>query len=126
MIRSSARMFAIMVVLCPAMASAQGTQTPPQTPPPVNLTLEQALQVWTISATRSLVPHHSDFIGERRTSVTVPTLVVGGDKSPAPVKDAVATVAGALPNARRMYLNGQDHNLSAPAVAPVNRQCLCG
>jgi len=56
---------------------------------------------------------------ERSTSVTVPTLVVGGEKSPAPLKDAVATVARALPNARSVYLNGQDHNFSAPAVAPV-------
>ncbi len=53
------------------------------------------------------------------TSATIPTLVMGGEKSPAPLKDAVATVAGALPNARRMYLPGQDHNFSAPAVAPV-------
>ena len=44
MIRSFARILAIMVVLCPAGASAQGTQTPPQTPPAVHLTLEQALQ----------------------------------------------------------------------------------
>jgi pimeloyl-ACP methyl ester carboxylesterase len=56
---------------------------------------------------------------DRSRSVTVPTLVVGGEKSPAPLKDAVATVAGALPNARRIYLPGQDHNLSAPVVAPV-------
>jgi pimeloyl-ACP methyl ester carboxylesterase len=56
---------------------------------------------------------------DRSRSVTVPTLVVGGEKSPAPLKVAVATVAGALPNARRMYLPGQDHNLSAPVVAPV-------
>jgi hypothetical protein len=32
------------------------------------------------------------------------------------LKDAVAIVAGALPNARRMYLH---HNFSAAAVAPV-------
>ena len=44
MIRSAARILAIVTVLCPAMASAQGTQTPPQQPPPVSLTLEQALQ----------------------------------------------------------------------------------
>jgi pimeloyl-ACP methyl ester carboxylesterase len=56
---------------------------------------------------------------ERSTSITVPTLVVGGEKSPASLKDAVATVAGALPNARRMYLPGQDHYVSAPVVAPV-------
>ena len=56
---------------------------------------------------------------ERSTSITVPTLVMGGERSPAPLKDAVVTVATALPNARRMYLRGQDHNVSAPAVAPV-------
>lgn len=56
---------------------------------------------------------------ERSTSVTVPILVVGGEKSPAPLKDAVATVARALPNARSLYLKGQDHNFSASAVAPV-------
>ena len=56
---------------------------------------------------------------ERSTAVTIPTLVVGGEKSPAPLKDAVAKVARALPNARSVYLNGQDHNFSASAVAPV-------
>ena len=55
---------------------------------------------------------------DRSTSISIPTLVVGGEKSPAPLKNAVATVAGVLPNARRMYLRGQDHNFSAAAVAP--------
>jgi outer membrane protein len=44
MIRSAARRLAIMTVLCPAMASAQGKQTPLPPPPPVNLTLAQALR----------------------------------------------------------------------------------
>lgn len=35
------------------------------------------------------------------------------------MKDAVATVASALPNARREYLRGQDHNVSASVVSPV-------
>ena len=56
---------------------------------------------------------------DRSRSVTIPTLVIGGEKSPASLKNAVTTVAGALPNARRVYLRGQDHNVSAPAVAPV-------
>jgi pimeloyl-ACP methyl ester carboxylesterase len=56
---------------------------------------------------------------ERSSAVTIPTLVLGGDKSSAPMKKAVATVAGALPNARLVYLKGQDHNFSAAAVAPV-------
>jgi pimeloyl-ACP methyl ester carboxylesterase len=56
---------------------------------------------------------------ERSASVTVPTLVVGGDKSPETLKDAVAVVAARLPNACRVYLDGQNHNFSASAVAPV-------
>lgn len=56
---------------------------------------------------------------ERSKSVTVPVLVVGGEKSPSPLKDAVANVARSLPNARSVYLQGQDHNVSAPAVAPL-------
>lgn len=56
---------------------------------------------------------------DRSKSVNIPTLVLGGEKSPAPLKEAVANVAGALPNARRIYLRGQDHNVSAPTVAPV-------
>jgi len=56
---------------------------------------------------------------ERSTSVTVPVLVVGGEKSPVTLRDAVATVARALPNARSVYLKGQDHNISASAVVPV-------
>ncbi len=51
--------------------------------------------------------------------MVVPTLVMGGAKSPATLREAVAMVAGKLPNARQVYLEGQDHNLSAPAVAPV-------
>jgi pimeloyl-ACP methyl ester carboxylesterase len=58
-------------------------------------------------------------LGERSTSITVPVLVVGGEKSPAPLKDAVATVTRALPDARSVYLKGQDHYISAPALAPV-------
>lgn len=55
----------------------------------------------------------------RNASLARPTLVVGGAESPAPLKEAVATVARALPDARALYLDKQNHNLSASAVAPV-------
>jgi pimeloyl-ACP methyl ester carboxylesterase len=54
-----------------------------------------------------------------RSTPSVPILVVGGEKSPAPLKDAVETVTRALPTARSVYLKGQDHYVSAPVVAPV-------
>jgi pimeloyl-ACP methyl ester carboxylesterase len=56
---------------------------------------------------------------ERSASIPVPTLVLGGEKSPAGLRDAASAVAKALPNARSQFLAGQDHNLSAPIVAPL-------
>jgi pimeloyl-ACP methyl ester carboxylesterase len=56
---------------------------------------------------------------DRRASIAIPTLVVGGEKSPQTLRVAVNTVATALPNAHSQYLKGQNHNLSAAAVAPV-------
>lgn len=56
---------------------------------------------------------------ERSASISVPTLVLGGEKSPVVLRDAVSAVAKALPNARSQFLAGQDHNLSAPIVAPL-------
>lgn len=56
---------------------------------------------------------------ERRSSIAVPALVIGGEKSPGMLRDAVAAVAQALPNAQSRFLPGQDHNVSGPAVVPV-------
>jgi pimeloyl-ACP methyl ester carboxylesterase len=43
-------------------------------------------------------------LNERRSSISVPALVIGGEKSPKELRDAVATVANALPNARSRFL----------------------
>lgn len=58
-------------------------------------------------------------LNERSALVSVPTLVIGGEKSPKELRDAVAVVAHALPDGRVRILAGQDHNLSAKVVAPV-------
>lgn len=58
-------------------------------------------------------------LGERSSSISVPALVVGGEKSPKELRDAVAAVASALPNAHSQFLPGQDHNISGRALAPV-------
>ena len=52
-------------------------------------------------------------------SSAVPTLVVGGEKSPRELRNAVEAVAAALPNAHSRFLSGQDHNISSQALAPV-------
>jgi pimeloyl-ACP methyl ester carboxylesterase len=58
-------------------------------------------------------------LNERRASISVPALVIGGEKSPRELRDAVAAVTNALPNAHSRFLPGQDHNISAPALVPV-------
>jgi pimeloyl-ACP methyl ester carboxylesterase len=52
-------------------------------------------------------------------SISVPTLVGVGGKSPAWMRHAVETVAGAIPGAAKRVLAGQRHNVSANAIAPA-------
>jgi pimeloyl-ACP methyl ester carboxylesterase len=54
-------------------------------------------------------------------STGVPTLVLGGAKSPPGLREAVSLVARSLPNARGQLIEGQTHNLRAAVVAPIVR-----
>ena len=56
-------------------------------------------------------------LNERSSAVL--TLVVGGEKSPRELRNAVEAVAAALPNAHSRFLSGQDHNISSQALAPI-------
>jgi pimeloyl-ACP methyl ester carboxylesterase len=58
-------------------------------------------------------------LNERSSSISVATLVIGGENSPKELRDAVVAVAKALPNGHTRFLVGQDHNLSSRALAPV-------
>ena len=58
-------------------------------------------------------------LNERSRLISVPTLVLGGEKSPKELRDAVGAVATALPDGRSRFLSGQDHIVSGPALAPV-------
>ena len=58
-------------------------------------------------------------LNERSSAISVPTLVVGGEKSPTELRNAVEGVTAALPNAQSRFLSGQDHNISSQALAPV-------
>jgi pimeloyl-ACP methyl ester carboxylesterase len=55
----------------------------------------------------------------RWASVTVPTLVMDGGKSPAWMRNANRALASVLPNARHRTLEGQTHMLNAKVHAPV-------
>lgn len=59
---------------------------------------------------------------KRAATVAVPTLVVDGENSPAPLRDAAQAVADALPNARRRTLEGQTHDVALEVLAPVLEQ----
>ena len=56
---------------------------------------------------------------DRWASVTVPTLVMDGDQSPAWARNSVAALVGVLPNAERRSLEGQDHGAASEVLAPV-------
>ena len=58
-------------------------------------------------------------------SVRIPTLVVGGSKSPKPLRDAVWAVAASIPNAKGRLLKGQAHNISAKVLAPELERFFC-
>jgi pimeloyl-ACP methyl ester carboxylesterase len=65
------------------------------------------------------ISEDTSVLKERSASIWVPTLVLGGEKSPTVLRDAVSAVAKVFPNARSQFLAGQNHNFSAPALAPV-------
>ena len=52
-------------------------------------------------------------------TITVPTLVMGGEKSPVELRGAVDAVAQTIPGARLQMLKGQTHNVSVKVLAPV-------
>jgi len=56
---------------------------------------------------------------DRWASVTVPTLVMDGDQSPAWARNSVAALAEILPNSERRSLEGQDHGAASEVLAPV-------
>jgi hypothetical protein len=58
-------------------------------------------------------------LNERRSSISVPALVIGGEKSPKALQDAVTAVANTLPKGKSRFLTGQDHNISGPVLVPV-------
>jgi pimeloyl-ACP methyl ester carboxylesterase len=58
-------------------------------------------------------------LNARASSISVSTLVVGGEKSPKGLRDAVTAVASALPKGTSRFLPGQTHMISAPVLVPV-------
>jgi pimeloyl-ACP methyl ester carboxylesterase len=56
---------------------------------------------------------------EKAASVKVPTLVGGGEKSPASMQNSVRQLAASIPNSELKTFKGQTHNIAMKAFAPA-------
>jgi pimeloyl-ACP methyl ester carboxylesterase len=56
---------------------------------------------------------------EQASRVTVPTLVMNGSASPPFMYSTAVALAGAMPHGKHLTLEGQIHDVSAEAIAPV-------
>lgn len=56
---------------------------------------------------------------DRASRVTVPTQIVVGEKSPASIHAVAAQLAKAIPSAKFVQLEGQDHMVDAKALLPL-------
>jgi pimeloyl-ACP methyl ester carboxylesterase len=86
----------------------------------------RVLPIWPkLKAVAHTLPYDAAVLGdfslpkERAASVAVPTLVIGGEKSPVELRSAVSAVAEAVPRAKLRMLKGQTHNVSVKVLAPV-------
>jgi pimeloyl-ACP methyl ester carboxylesterase len=82
--------------------------------------------IWSkLEAVAHTLPYDAAVMGdyalptERIASITIPLLVMDGEKSDVRLRHSVRAVADTLPNAERQTLKGQTHNVSAAALAPV-------
>ena len=86
----------------------------------------RVLPVWPkLKAVAHTLPYDAAVLGdfslpkERAAAVVVPTLVIGGEKSPVELRSAVSALAQAVPRAQLRMLKGQTHNVSVKVLAPV-------
>jgi len=82
--------------------------------------------VWPkMKAVAPSLPHDVEVMGDflppsvRLAPLAVPTLVLGGEKSPAALREAARAAADAVPGTQLRMLEGQSHNVSVEVLAPV-------
>ena len=81
--------------------------------------------VWPkLKAVAHTLPYDAALLGDfgvpaRFASISTPTLAIAGEKSPPPLRNAVASVAATVPNAEQLTLRGQTHNVSADVLTPA-------
>ena len=98
--------------------------------PALVITLMRLTPVWSkLTAVAHTLPYDGDIAQKYQrgqplpagnwASVTMPTLVMDGGKSPAWIRHANRSLANILPNARYCTLQGQTHVVKAKAHAPT-------
>jgi pimeloyl-ACP methyl ester carboxylesterase len=66
------------------------------------------------------------FPKDRWARATMPALAMDGSKSPSWMRNGMKGLAGVLPNATFRTLDGQNHMVKAPAIAPVLTEFFTG
>jgi pimeloyl-ACP methyl ester carboxylesterase len=86
----------------------------------------RVLPMWPkLKAVAHTLPYDAAVLGDfsvprkRAASVAVPSIVIGGEKSPVELRGAVSAAAEAIPGAQQQMLKGQTHNVSVKVLAPV-------
>jgi pimeloyl-ACP methyl ester carboxylesterase len=98
--------------------------------PAVFVAMMRFMPAWPkLKAVAHTLPYDTAIVGDGQSGrplpagrwepVKAPTLVIGGGKSPAWMRNGVEQLAGVLPNARLRTLEGQTHLVKPKALAPV-------
>ncbi len=97
--------------------------------PGLLVTVFRFLPMWSkLKAVAPSLPYDSAIMGDfalptrRAAALTMPTLVISGDKSMPVLRDAAQRLAEVIPGARLRTLAGQTHNVAAAALVPVLRE----
>jgi len=94
--------------------------------PPIFAYIMRILPIWPkLKTVAHTLPYDAAVLGdfslprERAASIAIPTLVIGGEKSPVELRGAVEAVAQTIPGAKLQMLKGQTHNVSVKVLAPA-------
>ncbi|MBS1521976.1 MAG: alpha/beta hydrolase [Bacteroidetes bacterium] len=94
--------------------------------PGIIVFIMKIMPVWSkLKGVAHTLPYDAAILGDfslpekRAASVQIPTLISGGDKSPATLREAVKKLSEVMPNSQIKMLKGQTHNVQGKAIAPV-------
>jgi pimeloyl-ACP methyl ester carboxylesterase len=93
------------------------------------VTVFRFLPMWSkLKAIAPTLAYDSAIMGDfslparRAASLSMPTLVISGDKSFPVLREAAQRLSEVIPGARLRTLPGQTHNVAAAALAPVLKE----